>query len=361
MFYLSNHRAKGTQATINFLRGGAAIAQAATMVSYSKTKPIQFGTALLLGLTALLGGCGVQEEESEAMSVRFQMGWYAQPERGGFFQGVVAGHFDEQDLEVTLLNGGPNNTAAAMLAAGVADIADLRLEEALSLVEKEFPLVLVAAYMQHDPQAVMVRASSSVREMKDLDGRKVMARPGIPFLDVIKKKFDIDFSLVPLGGNAGLFLSDPEMAQQCFITNEPFYAQRAGIEVRTMTLSDIGFDLFRVIGMRKDYAAKNPEIVKAFLRGMRAGWEDYLTNEDVQAAHDMIVSMNPTLDEAGMDFAREIMIKESLITGRNNPHGIGWLDVERLEDVMNQLVEINFLDDYLDVSTFVDMQFLDSI
>ncbi|MBC2607953.1 ABC transporter substrate-binding protein [Pelagicoccus albus] len=317
----------------------------------------------LFAFSALLclAGCGEKESEDGAKKVRFQMGWYAQPERGGFFQGVVAGHFANEGLEVTLKNGGPQNTAGAMLAAGEADIADLRLEESLALIEKGFPIVLVAAYMQHDPQAIMVRESSPVMTMADLDGRRVMARPGIPFLEVIKKKFDIDFSLIPLSGNAALFLSDPEIAQQCFITNEPFYADREGIKVRTMTLSSIGFDLFRVIGVRKSYAEKNPEIVKGFLRGMIAGWEDYLTAEDVTAAHDMIKQMNPTLDEAGMDFAREVMIREKLIEGKENPHGIGWLDVARLDEVMNELYEIGFLKKKIDIEASTDLSFLESL
>lgn len=315
----------------------------------------------LLCVLFSLAACGDKESETDLDPVRFQMGWYAQPERGGFFQAVVEGHFANEGLDVTLLNGGPQNTAAAMLAAGEADIADLRLEEALSLVEKGFPITLVATYMQHDPQAIMVRAESPVREMKDLAGGRVMARPGIPFLDVIKKKFDIDFSLIPLSGNAALFLSNPDIAQQCFITNEPYYAKRAGLEVRTMMLSDIGFDLFRVIGMKKSYAEENPEVVRSFLRGMIAGWDDYLSSENVDGAFNMIKEMNPTLDDGGLVFAREVMISEKLITGRDNPHGIGWLDVDRLEDVMNQLVDIGFLKAPLDVNEFVTLEYLESL
>ncbi|MEM9159759.1 MAG: ABC transporter substrate-binding protein [Verrucomicrobiota bacterium] len=315
-----------------------------------------------LSSVLFFAGCGGEKETENGLTdVRFQMGWFAQPERGGFFQGVQYGHFEKQGLEVTLLNGGPQSPAGAMLAAGEANIADLRLEEALSLVEKGFPVVLVAAYMQHDPQGIMVHAESETRRIEDLAGKKVLARPGIPFIDVVKKKFDIDFSLVPLSGNGALFLSDTEMAQQCFITNEPFYAKRAGVEVRTFTLADIGFDLFRVIGVRSDFLEENPELVKGFLRGMIDGWEDYLYGEDQSKSHAMIMEMNPTLDLEGIDFAREVMLKEKLISGRSNPEGIGWMDTSRIESVMEQLVDIGFLKASLDISSFATQEFIKAV
>lgn len=62
-----------------------------------------------------------------------------------------------------------------------------------------------------------------------------------------------------------------------------------------------------------------------------------------------------------MDFAREVMISESLIEGRNNPHGLGWLDVNRLEEVMNELHSIGFLKTQMNVGDFTDLSYLESL
>jgi NitT/TauT family transport system substrate-binding protein len=246
-----------------------------------------------------------------------------------------------------------------MIAAGEADMGDFRLEEALALIEKGFPLLLVAVYMHQDPQAVMVHADGPIRSFEDLAGRRVMARAGMPFLEVLKKRYKMDFSLLPLNGAGALFLNDKEIAQQCFITNEPFYAERAGVKVRTLHLSDAGLDLFRVIGVKKSFAEKHPERVRAFLAGMIAGWEDYLYGDDFEAAHEMILTMNPALDEEGMRYAREVMIREKIIEGKDNPHGIGYMDMPRLEGVIELLTEINFLTKPMDASSFTTMEYLE--
>lgn len=310
--------------------------------------------SLLLGGSILLGlawsGCGdgadsVATEATPSLTpVRFQMGWFAQPERGGFVEGVAGGHFEAAGLDVTLLNGGPQKSPGNLLAAGEAELGDFRVEEALALIEKGIPLVIVAAYMQHDAQAILVHADGPIHSFEDLAGRKVMMRMGSAFAGMLEHFAGVEFSMIPLTGGGVGFLADKEMARQCFITSEPFYMEREGVPVRTLSLADRGFDLMRVIAAPRAYAESHPEAVSGFLKGMMRGWEAYLEADSVEAAHALMLEMNPQLDPEGMVYSRRVLREAQLISGKEPIPGVGYLDLERLQRIIDQLTEMGFLD-----------------
>ncbi len=62
------------------------------------------------------------------------------------------------------------------------------------------------------------------------------------------------------------------------MTNEPFFAKQAGVEVRTLMISASGYDPYRVSFTTREFAAAHPDVVAKFVRASIRGWLAYLSD-----------------------------------------------------------------------------------
>ena len=92
-----------------------------------------------------------------ADKVSFGTNWLAEAEHGGYYQAVVDGtYFEVPGLDVTIVQGGPQANNELLLAAGRLDFymgGNLLL--AFDAVDRNVPIVVVAADFQKDPQVMM--------------------------------------------------------------------------------------------------------------------------------------------------------------------------------------------------------------
>jgi NitT/TauT family transport system substrate-binding protein len=52
---------------------------------------------------------------------------------------------------------------------------------------------------------------------------------------------------IPATYSVANFLQDPGYIQQIFVTSEPFFARQAGVPVRTLLISETGYNPYRVL------------------------------------------------------------------------------------------------------------------
>lgn len=295
-------------------------------------------------------GCGKKEladasleESSGLFKIVLQTDWYAQPEHGGFYQALANGYYAEEGLDVTIVPGGPNALASQKVAQGTAQFAISRSDEVIIASERGIPLVMIGALMQKDPQALMFHEESGIETLSDLDGRSIMAGPGSAFLEILKIQYGIDFSVIPLDYGMSRFLADKEFVQQCFITNEPFYVSQAGANVKTILLSESGFNPYRVWFTSKSFLRRHPDIVAAFHRASVRGWQDYLTG-DRTLANAEIAKQNPKMDDTFMAYVVQAMIDNSLVTGDSPDLSlVGNIDPQRIAKQLEQLQRIKLV------------------
>lgn len=314
-------------------------------------------------ILALLTGCGeVQEETNSAGSgatkIVFQTDWYAQPEHGGFYQALVNGFYAEEGLDVEILQGGPNANTMQKAALGVAQFSMGRSDQIIEAVAKGVPVVIIAATMQKDPQGIMFHRESGIDDFKDLDGRTIMAVPGLPFVDILRMQYDIELSVIPSDFGVDRFLADPSFVQQVFVTNEPYYAAQHGADPGVLLFSETGFRPYHVWYTSRSFARQNPEAVLAFTRASIKGWRDYLFG-DRSEANALIADLNPKMSKGLIRFSVESMLEHELVTGEGgDPADIGKIDPERLATQIEQLVAIGFLDQPIPVESIFDDRFL---
>lgn len=290
--------------------------------------------------------------------VVFQSDWFPQAEHGGFYQALAKGYYRQVGLDVEIRPGGPGIGIKVPVSKGDVDFGMNRSDDVLVVASRGLPLIMVAAILQHDPQALMVHADSPVKSFRDLKGRTLIASVGMTWIPYIQKKYNLTFDLKPNNYSLTVFLGDKEAIQQCFVTNEPFYAQQRGVRVRTLPLADSGYDVYHTIICRRELTRESPETVRAFVAASLAGWRDYLDG-DPAPAHTMILQRNANMSRELLDYSRGEMILRHLVTGdRERGEAIGQLSLARLRQEMDVLLDMKVMDTAVVMETVATREFL---
>lgn len=290
-----------------------------------------------------------------------QTDWFPQAEHGGYYQALAKGYYRQAGLDVEILPGGPGAGLKLKVIRGDADFGMLRSDDLLVAAGRGLPLVMVAATLQHDPQAVMVHADSPVKSLRDLKGRVVIASASMTWIPYLRKKYRIDFDLKPNTYGLGEFLANKDAVQQCLVTNEPFFAQQHGKPVRTLLLAESGHDSYHAIFCRRELVRGSPDVVRAFVHASIRGWQDYI-QADPGPAHAVILKRNPQMTAALLEFSRSELILRRLVQGDSEKgEGIGQLSLARLEQEMQSLLDLKVLDAPVGIGTVATKEFLPAL
>jgi len=297
--------------------------------------------AVLTAASLLLFGCSKSEPAAASAKapaaapaltpIIVQLDWVPEPEHGGLFQAQARGWFREAGLDVTLVPGGPNALVNQRIATGQAQIGQGESVTTLLDTHKGLPLLQVAAVFQNDPSVFLLHADNPVHDFKALAGRKIMARPGWIFLDFLRQKYAIDFTIIPFNFSVSNFIADKEFIQQGYYIAEPYFITKGGAPApRYLYAWDAGYDSYAVLIANPEWAAKNPAALRAFLAAYIRGWRDYIEG-DPTAAHTAMKQINPKNDDAFLAFSRKMIIDEKLVVGRDatDASRIGRIDPAR--------------------------------
>jgi NitT/TauT family transport system substrate-binding protein len=278
--------------------------------------------------------------------ITVQLDWMAEPEHGGFYQAQARGYFRTEGLEVTLIPGGPGAHVMPSIATGKADIGQADDVGTLLQQAEGLPFVQFAAVFQDDPAGILVHADSRVRKFEDLQGKTIIARPGWPFLEYLKKKYNLKVNVVAQNFSSAAFLSNKDALQQGYYIAEPYHITKAGGKMpRFLSTWDAGFRGYAVLVTSRKFARERPADLRAFTRAYIRGWRDYLEG-DPRPAHAIMKIANPSNTDEFMMFSRQMIIGEKLVTGREpdgGPAKIGRLDPERFARQIALLEELGLL------------------
>ena len=300
--------------------------------------------------------------EKSPVKLTVQLDWVAEPEHGGFYQAEARGYFRAEGLDVTILPGGPGSHVMSAVATGKADIGQAGDIETLMKQAEGLPFVQFAAVFQDDPAGILVHADSPVRKFEDLQGKTIIARPGWPFLDFLKQKYQLKVNVVAQNFSVSAFLGDRNALQQGYYIAEPYHITKAGGKMpRFLSTWDAGFRAYAVLVSNKAFARNHAEALRAFTRAYIKGWRDYLEG-DPAPAHAAMKKANANNTDEFMLFSRKMIIDERLVTGRDadgGPAKIGRLDPARFTQQIAQLEALGLLPKgKIDAATAMTTQFL---
>lgn len=318
-----------------------------------------------LAALACAAGCGRKEAPVAAAPAKpalrkvvLQTDWFPQAEHGGFYQALTKGFYAQAGIEVEILSGGPGAGIKLKVSKGEADFGMLKSDDLLIAASRGLPVMMVMATMQHDPQALMVHADSPVKSFKDLNGREVIGNVGMTWFPYLEKKYDIKIEKRQNTYGLGEFLANPDVIQQCLVTNEPFFAQQHGKKVRTLPLAESGYDCYPAVFCRRELTRTEPEVVRAFVQASIRGWRDYLDG-DPAPADKIILKRNPQMTPELLQFSRREMINRRLVHGeRAKGEDIGQLSLQRLREQVEVLRNLRIMEEPVAIPAVASTEFL---
>jgi NitT/TauT family transport system substrate-binding protein len=245
-------------------------------------------------LAAVLAWCGVAHAQDRLL---FATDWLAQAEHGGFYQAVAEGTYRRHGLDVTIRMGGPQVNGLQLLAAGRIDVAMGDGLQVLAAVEQNVPVVAIGATFQKNPTVII--AHPGVARLQDLKGRPIAigAASNNTFWPWLKQRYGFtDDQKRPYAFSVQPFLADPKLAQQGFVTSEPFSIEKAGVKPAVFLLANLGYPPYsQALIVTRDTLGTRRDVLARFLRASAEGWKSYLANPAPGNA--LIRKDNPQMSE----------------------------------------------------------------
>lgn len=234
---------------------------------------------MVVGLTA----CNRENKESpkqlEKISVRLT--WLHQASYVPFHVAKEKGFYAKEGLDVDIQPSGPDLRPVTPVVAGENQFGVEGASTLIQAAANGLPIMVVGTYLQRSPEVFMARKSDNLTTIQSWKGKKVgvwigthveplffsmLAKAGMTKNDVevVPARFDI----VPFLAEG----NDRIPIWNAYVYNEAQVALAKGIELDMITpesqgISRAGEGIF----VKKDFAAKNPETVRRFLRATAEG------------------------------------------------------------------------------------------
>lgn len=282
---------------------------------------------------ALLAACSKSPQK-----LRLALNWKPEPEFGGFY----AAPFSTNGLDVEILPGGAGTPTVQMVGAGSAEFGLVEADELIIARSRGNDVVGLFAVFQDNPLALMVHASRKLTSIGEIfkEGATLAVQKGLPYVQLLEKQYSFaNVKVVPSpGGDLSAFLRDPTFVQQVFVTSEYLAARRQGADAQVFPISLTGFNPYSgVVATSGDYLRKNPEIAKAMVAAMRAGWRTYL--DDPKPVNQRMNQWNPSMSLDG--FAETAEAQKPLIENdETRRNGLGVMTRERWQSLIMQLKDL---------------------
>jgi NitT/TauT family transport system substrate-binding protein len=277
----------------------------------------------LLAALGLLAACSPAKHETGAAKgtpIRFATDWRAEAEHGGFYEALAEGEYARRGLDVTLVQGGPGVNVPQLLASGAVELGDgSNSFIVMNLAKEKVPVKAVAAFMQKDPQVLIAHPEPGINSIADLKGHPILLSDAsvTAFWVWLKAKYGFtDDQVRKYTFNSAPFLADKRVAQQGYLTSEPYTIEKqAGLKPKVFLLADEGYPGYAAMVLASNSAISGkPAAVKAFVEASAKGWHDYLYG-DPKPADALIMKDNPEMTEDVLAQARDKMRAYGIVDG----------------------------------------------
>jgi NitT/TauT family transport system substrate-binding protein len=317
-------------------------------------------------LAIIAAACGDGDETGgggEALTpVTLQLQWVTQSQFAGYFAAVDQGFYEDEGLQVTILEGGPDIVPQQVVAAGAAEFGTSWVPKALESNEQGTGLINIAQVFQRSGTLQVSFKESGITSVEDFRGKRIgtwgfgneheviaaVRKFGMnPETDIIQviQGFDMLQLLPPEAGGTG-----EVDAAEAMIYNE--YAQLLEVinpatgelykpeELNIINYNDVGTAMLQdAIWVRADWLdeASNRDIAERFLRATFSGW--IYCRDNFGACVDIVLANGPTLGRSHMEW----QLNEINALIWPSPEGIGIMDQALWEQTLDVAVSQGIL------------------
>lgn len=243
---------------------------------------------LTLFLALLLLGCGGETpQDVEMESITLPMGFIADPQFAPIYVAYERGYFAEAGFDVTF-DYSFETDGVALVGSGQEPFALVSGDVVLSARAEEIPLIYIFEWYQKYPIGIASLADKGIAAPQDLPGRNVgipglfgatyVAYTGLLAANGIDPE-EIDLEEIGFNQTEAL-LSGQVEAALVYVNNEPVQLASQGEAIDLILVSDYVDLVASGLVTSEQYAAENPERVRAFVAAFLRGLEETLADPD---------------------------------------------------------------------------------
>lgn len=171
-------------------------------------------TAVAIVLAVALAACGSDDDDGAARGsgdltpVKLQLQWVAQAQFAGYYAAVDQGFYEDEGLDVEIVEGGPDIVPQDVLAAGDVDYAISWVPKVLGSIEQGANITNVAQIFERSATTQISFKDKDITDPADLKGKKVGSWG-----------FGNEWELFAGMQDAGVTVEDIDLVQQAFDMN----------------------------------------------------------------------------------------------------------------------------------------------
>ncbi|RKT60448.1 signal transduction histidine kinase [Azonexus fungiphilus] len=247
---------------------------------------------LLFALCLPAGIASAQEK------VTLQLKWTHAFQFAGYYAALEQGYYRDAGLEVELREASPGVDPIAAVVSGEAQYG-VGTSSLLLARKTGQPVVVLAVVFQHSPLVIIARedkASKGTQGIHDLFGKRFMIEPQSDELIAYLKQEGLaadDLRLLPHSQNIDDLVAGRVDAMSAYVSNEPYYLDRAGFAYQVLTPRTGGIDFYgdNLFTTEREIA-EHPQRARAFREASLRGWQYAMQHPEEIA--DLIVARYST-------------------------------------------------------------------
>ena len=316
------------------------------LVAPNRRSGVLGACALALTFTLTLAALPAQAQETP---VKFQLDWRFEGPAALFLVPVAKGYFKAEKLNVTVDAGNGSGGTVTRVASGAydmgfADLAALMEFHANNPTATNKPVAVMMVY-NNTPAAVLALKKSGIKTPADLNGKKL----GAPVFDAGRKAFPIFAKANGISGFTWTAM-DPPLRETMLVRGDVdaitgfSFTSLLNIEARGVPAADVvilpypsyGVKLYgNAIIVGEDFLKKNPEAVKAFLRGFTKGMRE--TIGDIKSSVATVKARDGIIDVALEERRLKLALDATVLTPDAKAEGFGQVSGPRLSLMASQV------------------------
>ncbi len=302
----------------------------------------------LVGSMLLAGTAAAQDTK-----IKFQLDWRFEGPAALFLAAKAKGYFQQEKLDVTIDAGNGSGNAVNRVASGAyemgfADLSALMEFHGNNPTAPSKPIAVMMVY-NNTPAAVFALKKSGIKAPADLLGKKL----GAPVFDAGRKAFPIFAKANGLDlGKVNWVSMDPPLRETMLAKGDVdaitgfTFTSLLNLNARGVKDEDVvilpypqyGVKLYgNVVIASEEFAKKNPEAVKGFLRAFSKAVKDVVADPD--GSIKFVKERDAIIDEALEKRRLKLAISGSIATADARAEGFGDVSAPRLSLMASQVAD----------------------
>ncbi len=298
---------------------------------------------LILGVAAAPAG-------AQTPAVRLTLDFAIQGQQSPFILAAEGGHFARAGINVQIDRGYGSADAITKVASGAYDMAFADIGALIQFNGRQSRAKVISVFQVYDlaPMVILSLKKSSITRPADLAGKR-LASPSPASSRVMFPLFARANGLDP--STVSWIDVTPQLRETLLVQGQTdattaLITDLAGLErlgisehdLNVMRFSDYGVGLYgHCILTTPELAAKNPDTIKKFLKGIAEALKAAIADPNVSIA--AIKKREPLIDERVERGRLDLVIKNAILTDHVRREGLSAVEPQRMKRTIDMVAE----------------------